>query len=168
MNDAHLHLVVNHFPIIGTFIGLGILFVGLILKNKSVKNTAFVLFIFSAIFAALSMATGDGAEKIAEKFPDVTKFIIHEHEEMAEKLALVLYLLGVIAIGGIYFNTKNHSKSTLVSFLAFTVAVLAVLLAIETGTTGGEVRHTEIRPDNINAIGGDKIISGKKQIEDKE
>jgi hypothetical protein len=23
MNDAHLHLVVNHFPIIGTIFGLG-------------------------------------------------------------------------------------------------------------------------------------------------
>ena len=34
MNDAHLHLVVNHFPIIGTILGLGILIAGIVLKNK--------------------------------------------------------------------------------------------------------------------------------------
>ena len=53
MNDAHLHLAVNHFPIIGTILGLGILIAGIILKNNSVKNTAYCLFIVAAIFAAL-------------------------------------------------------------------------------------------------------------------
>ena len=37
MNDAHLHLLVNHFPIIGTVFGLGVLISGILLKNNSVK-----------------------------------------------------------------------------------------------------------------------------------
>ena len=43
MNDAHLHMVVNHFPIIGTIFGLGILIAGIILKNNSAKNIAYFL-----------------------------------------------------------------------------------------------------------------------------
>ena len=35
-------------------------------------------------FGAVSMATGEGAEEIAENLPSVTDQIIHEHEEMAE------------------------------------------------------------------------------------
>ena len=69
MNDAHLHMVVNHFPIIGTILGLGILITGIILKNNSVKNTAYVLFIVAAIFAAFSMGTGEGAEELVEDMP---------------------------------------------------------------------------------------------------
>jgi hypothetical protein len=49
MNDAHLHLVVNHFPIIGTIFGLGILVTGMIVKNNTLKNTAYVLFATAAI-----------------------------------------------------------------------------------------------------------------------
>ena len=49
MTDAHLHLIVNHFPIIRTIIGLGILITGILIKNNIVKNTAYVIFIFSAI-----------------------------------------------------------------------------------------------------------------------
>ena len=71
MNEAHLHLVVNHFPIIGTILGLGILVVGLLLKNNSVKNTAFFLFIVAAIFAAVSMATGEGAEELVEDMANI-------------------------------------------------------------------------------------------------
>ena len=90
MNDAHLHLLVNHFPIIGTIFGLGILISGLFLKNNSVKNTAYVLFITAAIFGFLAISTGEGAEEIVEDFPNIGKKIILEHEEIAEKLALVL------------------------------------------------------------------------------
>ena len=145
MNDAHLHLVVNHFPIIGAILGLGILITGIVLKNNSVKNTAYSLFIVAAIFAALSMGTGEGAEEMVEDMPSIGKHIIHEHEEMAEKLAIVLYLLGLISIVGIFTNIKNKSKANLVSYLAVTIGAVAVFLALQTGTTGGEIRHTEIR-----------------------
>ena len=52
MNDAHFHMVVNHFPIIGTILAIGILIVGILTKNNGVKNTSYCLFIVAAIFAA--------------------------------------------------------------------------------------------------------------------
>ncbi len=149
MNDAHIHLVVNHFPIIGTILGLGILITGIILKNNSVKNTAYSLFIIAAIFAFISMSTGEGAEELVEDMPNIGKQIIHEHEEMAEKLALVLYLLGIVSIVGLYTNFKNNSKANLVSYLTVVIAAIGVFLGQQTGTTGGEIRHTEIRTNEI-------------------
>ncbi|WP_264521446.1 hypothetical protein [Flavobacterium sp. N1994] len=147
MTDAHYHLVVNHFPIIGTILGLGILIAGLLLKNNTVKNVSYVLFIIAAIFAAFSMGTGEGAEEMVEDMPTVGKQIIHEHEEMAEKLALVLYVLGVVSLLGLYTNIKNHSKAKLVSYLVLVIAFVGVFLAQQVGTSGGEIRHTEIRKD---------------------
>jgi len=163
MNDAHLHMVVNHFPIIGTILGLGILIAGIFLKNNSVKNTAYFLFIVAALFAFASMATGDGAEEMVEDMPNIGKKIIHEHEEMAEKLAIVLYLLGIVSIVGLYTNIKNHAKSNLVSYLIMTIAAVAVFLAQQTGTSGGEIRHTEIR---ANASGAVDANGGEEENED--
>ncbi len=145
MNDAHLHMVVNHFPIIGTIFGLGILITGIVMKKNVIKNVAYVLFCISAIFGFASMFTGEGAEEIAEKLPSVTDQIIHEHEEMAEKLALVLYVLAGISLVGLFLNLRNHAKASLVSYFAFVIALVAVFIGKQTGTTGGEVRHTEIR-----------------------
>jgi len=84
MNDAHLHLVVNHFPIIGTILGLGVVVIGIVFKNKSVINTAYGLFIIAALFAVASMTTGEGAEDLVEDLPNIGKKIIHEHEVAAE------------------------------------------------------------------------------------
>lgn len=148
MNNAHWHLVVNHFPIIGTIFGLGILIAGLVFKNKYIINTAYVLFIVAAVFAFASMSTGEGAEEMVEDLPSVGKQVIHEHEEMAEKLAIILYFLAAISITGLILNFKTHSKAKWVSYLAMIGGVIAVFFAKETGTTGGEVRHTEIRTDS--------------------
>lgn len=169
MNDAHLHLIVNHFPIIGTILGLGILITGIILKNNTVKSTAYVLFIVAAIFAAFSIGTGEGAEELVEDMPSVGKQIIREHEEMAEKLAIVLYVLGAISLAGLFLNYKKHAKAQLVSVAALVVAIGAVFFAQQTGTTGGEIRHTEIRANAIPTIGAEQKAAEKQgESEDKD
>ena len=168
MNDAHLHMVVNHFPIIGTILGLGILITGIILKNNTVKSTAYVLFIVAAIFAAFSMGTGEGAEELVEDMPSVGKQIIHEHEEMAEKLAVVLYALGVISLIGLFMNYKNHVNAKFVSYIAVVVAVIGVFFAQQTGTTGGEIRHTEIRANAVPAGGAEQNATSGEQGESED
>jgi hypothetical protein len=40
------------------------------------------------------MFTGEGAEEMVEDFPGIGKAIIHEHEELAEKLAHIAYYAG--------------------------------------------------------------------------
>lgn len=173
MNDAHLHLALNHFPIIGTILGLGILISGLLFRNDSVKNTAYVLFVVAAIFAAFSMATGEGAEEMVEDMSNIGKQIIHEHEEIAEKLAIVLYLLGSISLLGLYMNVKNHAKTQLVTYAALIVAIIAVFISQQVGTSGGEIRHTEIRINNTDSTLKNKSDSVsettmKKNLDEKE
>jgi len=168
MNDAHLHMVVNHFPIIGTIFGFGILIVGLVLKNKTVINTSYLLFIIAAIFGAISMGTGEGAEEIVENMPNIGGQIIHEHEELAEKLAIVLYVLAVFSLLGLYLNIKNSTKAKLLSFIIVGIAIVAIVLVQKVGTSGGEIRHTEIRANasTLNNVGTEKGATIEEGEED--
>ena len=161
MNEAHLHMVVNHFPIIGTIFGLGILIVGMILKNNSVKTVAYVLFIIASIFAAFSMGTGEGAEELVEDMPNIGKEIIHEHEELAEKLALVLYAIGAFSLVSIYFSIKKISLLKYTTIITLLLALIGVFLAQKVGTSGGEIRHIEIRANS-------PIGSAETHEEDKD
>jgi prepilin signal peptidase PulO-like enzyme (type II secretory pathway) len=45
---------------------------------------------------------------MVEDMPNIGHQIIHEHEELAEKLALVLYLLGIFV--GAFFKYKKACK----------------------------------------------------------
>jgi uncharacterized membrane protein len=148
MNEAHLHLLVNHFPIIGTIFGLGILITGMLLKNNSVKNTAYILFIIAAVFSAFSMVTGEGAEELVEDLPNIGKQIIHEHEEIAEKFAIIMYATGLLGLLSLYTSIKNHKLAKTISFITLILALFAAFFAKSVGTTGGEIRHTEIRANS--------------------
>ena len=148
MNDAHLHMVVNHFPIVGTMITIGILIAGLLNKNQSIINTAYVLFIIGAVFGILSMNTGEGAEELVEDMPGIGWKIIHEHEELAEKMALLLDVLGILSLVGFYFQYKNNPKQKLVSYLLLVLSIASLFVIQKVGTSGGEIRHTEIRNDS--------------------
>lgn len=161
MNDAHLHLVVNHFPIIVTFLGFGILVVGMFLKNNSVKNTAYVLFVVAALFALASMATGEGAEELVEDMPGIGKKIIHKHEELAEKLALLLYATGLFSLLSLYTSIKKNKFAKKLSYVTLVLALAASFLATRVGNSGGEIRHTEIRTESADSIikGTDAIKS---------
>lgn len=148
MNQAHLHMVFNHFPIIGLFFGIGILAYGIIKKQNILVNTAYVIFIVCMIMGKATMMTGEGAEEIVEEL-GISHDIIHEHEEMAEAFMKVLYALGIISIAGLLVNTKKDKKASFVSYVVLILAIGSAILSKNTGTSGGEIRHTEIR-ENTN------------------
>jgi uncharacterized membrane protein len=141
-------MVVNHFPIVGTIVAIGILIAGLLNKNQSIINTAYVLFIIGAVFGILSMNTGEGAEELVEDMPGIGWKIIHEHEELAEKMALLLDVLGILSLVGFYFQYKNNPKQKLVSYLLLVLSIASLFVIQKVGTSGGEIRHTEIRNES--------------------
>ena len=165
MNDAHLHLLVNHFPIIGTLFGLGILISGMLLKNNSLKNTAYILFIVAAVFSAFSMVTGEGAEELVEDLPSIGKQIIHEHEEIAEKFAIIMYATGLFGLLSLYTSIKNHKLAKTISYVTLALAIFAAVFAKSVGTTGGEIRHTEIRA-NSGAVSNENNSSLQNENEE--
>ena len=151
MNDAHLHMVFNHFPIIGLFFGIGILAYGIIKKQAILVNTAYVMFIVCMIMAKATMMTGEGAEEIVEEL-GISHDLIHEHEEIAETFMKVLYALGILSILGLVANVKKHEKASFFSYVVLVLAIGTAVLSKSVGTSGGEIRHTEIRENaNINS-----------------
>lgn len=145
MNGAHWHLVVNHLPIIFPLVGLIVLITGFITKSTAVKRTAFMIFILGAFAAMAAMATGEGAEDVVEKLSGVTKNYIHKHEEAAEIFALLAYILGGMAIIALWTSFKQKSYSNILAIGTLVFAIVVLFFAQQTGTSGGEIRHTEIR-----------------------
>ena len=148
MNGAHWHLVVNHLPIIFPIAGVIVMIIGLISKSDAVKRTAFMIFILSALTAIAAITTGEGAEEVAEKINGVTENYIKNHEETAETFALLCYILGGISLMGIWASFKQKKLYSIISIGSLAFAFVVLFFAKQTGTTGGEIRHTEIRSGN--------------------
>lgn len=151
MNDAHLHLLVNHFPIVGLFIGFLILLFGIIKNNATLKSTAYIIFIFCMIMGKISMMTGDKAEHSVEEMAVFSHDYIHEHEEAAELFMKPLYVLGLVSIFGLVSIVKKRKSEKFVSICVVLIAAICLFLSKNVGTSGGEIRHTEIRENSSNS-----------------
>lgn len=169
MNQAHFHLIVNHIPIIVPMIGLLVMIGGLIFKSDIIKRTAYCIFIVGALSTFPAMATGEGAEEVVENMTGIDEIYIENHEETAETFAIFSYLLGVIALIGLVISWKLKSASTLYSILTIIFTVVVMYFGKVTGTTGGEIRHTEIRQDfgNTNSTPNiPNVINQKRKGDD--
>lgn len=164
MNQAHLHLLFNHLPIIGTLIGLLTLIAGFLLGNTMVKRTALGIFVFSALCAIAAMLTGEGAEEVVEHLPGLNGGFIKSHEEMAEIFIWLTNVLGISALATLILDIKENALSKILYFVTLAIGLGAMFVGQQVGTTGGEIRHTEIRTGatQVGEQGGSEV-QGKKE-----
>lgn len=147
MNAAHYHLVVNHLPIIFPLVGVIVMIVGFLSKSDAVKRTAFLIFIIGSLTSIAAMVSGEGAEEIVENINGISENFIERHEEKAELFSILSYILGGFSLLVMWVNFKQKSFSNIASIMVLVFAFVVIFFGKEAGTTGGEIRHTEIRPD---------------------
>jgi len=143
-NDAHLHLIVNHLPLVATLLGLLVLLGGFISKNFAVKQTALAVFIFAAVTAIISNFSGEGAEEVVEHLGTISHSIIHEHEEVAESFLLLSILLGILSIATSYLLCKGRKIAKVLLIVVLALAAFNMFVAQKVGTSGGAIMHQEI------------------------
>lgn len=158
MNGAHIHLLLNHFPIILLMVGFVILITGLIIKNKTLKITALVIFISGSLITFPTHLSGEKAEDIVENLGDVKEEYIENHEKQGKIFALFFYQLGIISLIGIWGISKDKRFTSWFNLLILLFSAISLFFAVNTGATGGEIRHTEIRKEiPTNGIEKQKI-----------
>jgi len=170
MNDAHLHLLLNHLPILGVLFGLLILTSGFFLKNKAVKQTALGLFVLSAILAIPAYLTGEPAEEMVEGLPGVTESLIESHEDLANIFLWMVGALGLFSLATFYADFKSKRIAPTLFVLTFVAAIGTMVFAQQVGVSGGEIRHTEIRSGVTAAATGAENTSngGGKAADDDD
>ena len=147
MDETHLHLLLNHFPIIGTLFGVLFLVYGLFAKNKSILHAGLLTLFSMALLAVPVQLTGEGAEETVERL-GVDHDVIHEHEEAAELAIWFMGGLGLLALATFLISRRTSGRDTVlrglyVATLALSVVVFVMMARV--GSLGGEIRHTEVR-----------------------
>ena len=144
MNQAHVHLLTNHFPIILPIVSLIIIITAFVFRSELMKRLAYALFTLGALFTFMAMQSGEGAEEIVEGISGITHHVIHEHEEHAETFALLSYVLGLVSLIGLWASWKKQSWSNYAGYLSIVLAAVVISLAHKVGKSGGDIRHPEI------------------------
>lgn len=164
MNYAHVHIVLNHFPTIGTVIGLALLVTALVRKSEDLQRASLVVLALMALLGLPTFLSGTAAQNLLLR-GDSTEIVpnaIEAHQNSAILATIFLTFAGTLAWLGLWQERRFSRTPSWNLMLVLVLTVITVGLMLRTGTLGGEINHPEIRPE----IAGAQVVSWRGTVED--
>lgn len=150
MDQAHLHLVLNHFPILGTLFACILLFIGALKNNRTIQKVGLMTMFIVTIITIPAFLTGEAAEHATEHIAGSSHEMLEEHEELGEFAFLNILVIGAVA-GLLFFfvhRNKHQDFRRLVWGMFGLTAYVFVLMAV-VGNHGGKIRRPELRGEVV-------------------
>ena len=144
MNTVHLHLLLNHLPVVGTVIGTLLLAVALLRRSDELGRISLGLFGLLGLIAVAVYLTGEPAEDAVEKLPGISDGLIDRHQDAALIATIVVGVIGAFALASLLIY-RRRALPRWVTVLGFGTALVASSAMAYTANLGGQIRHTEIR-----------------------
>lgn len=143
MNFAHIHLILNHVPMLTMPVVLVFFGFSLLTQNLALKKFSLILLVATAAMVVPVYLTGEPAEKVVEHFASLSEPLIEAHEESAEASLILTLLAGGLALASILTESKKSIQR-----FASTAVIIATTLAVGslgyTANLGGKIRHSEL------------------------
>ncbi|GAB4017421.1 DUF2231 domain-containing protein [Spirosoma koreense] len=146
LNGAHWHLLVNHFPIVGSLLATIVLGSGLIRRQEAVIQLGFGLFIFLTVATLVTNQTGERAEHYLQSIHALDRPRLHQHEEAADIANIGMYLTGILSL--LALTWQRAKRQRFLAGLIFVLSLITCGLMINVGRYGGLIMHTELREES--------------------
>jgi len=154
MDATHLHLLVNHLPILGTFLALPLLVLALWRRNEPwVLGAAVFLLFLGGAGAVVADESGDIAHEQVEDLAGVNRSQIREHEERAEVAVPMGVVTGLVGLGLLGWALKKRATPPLGVGALLVLSTVSAGVMAWTGQAGGLIRHSELGT-NVSASAG--------------
>lgn len=149
MNLAHVHLLLNHIPVLGTLFAFMLLAWGAVAKSRDLTRAGLVFTVLAALVSIPTSLTGDPAADAVKGLPGVTTPIISEHEEAADYAFYFLLAVGALALAALAVPGISENVRKKITTAVLVGMLLASAMMGRTAYLGGMIRHTEVRPGAV-------------------
>ena len=146
VNWAHLHLALNHIPVLGTLFAFLLLCAAAALRNEEIKKITLWAFVLLTAVSVPIKFTGDFAAQSVAKEPWIEPSIVKAHEESADQATGCIFVLGLVSGAGLFINRRVKSVPHWLVAMLLIISAGTFLLMARTANIGGQIRHPEIRP----------------------
>ena len=151
MNWVHLHLALNHVPVLGALFGALLLVVGLARRSDELQRVSLWALALLAAVAIPIKFTGDfAAEALAGQGQrpgavEMPKDLLTAHEQAADQATTGVFLLGLVAAAGLWAARGGRPLPKWAILASLLLAFATFLLMARAANLGGHLRHPEIR-----------------------
>jgi len=147
MDWIHLHLALNHVPVLGTLFVCLLLVTAAVKRDESLKRLSLWWTVALMLISIPLKFTGDFAAEKPAKEPWFIETLVQVHEQAADQATAGIFLMGIAAILALVIARRARPVATWSLMLTLVVGLLTFALMARAANLGGQIRHTEIRPD---------------------
>lgn len=158
MNLAHLHLLINHFPTVGSVLGVGLFLIALAAKSDELKRAGLVVFFFIALLTIPAYMSGNAAEELLRGSPGIPRALIEAHRDAAQLALALVELTGVVAWFGLWRLRRKGSLGGAIQSSLLVLSLVTVGVVGYAANIGGGIRHPEIEQADLSSPGAAKAI----------
>jgi hypothetical protein len=146
LNPAHIHLILNHIPILGTMIFAPLVLLwGLLRRSRDITQTGLLLTIVLGVTTIPVYLTGEPAEEQVEREPWFSETLTETHEERAEAGLVAVLITGAVAVIVLWRGRAGRPFGALLPGAVVVGLAISAALFSAAALVGGEIRHSEIR-----------------------
>lgn len=145
MDFSHFHLLLNHFPIVGTIVGVGLLLLSFCVDAQDLRRSSLVVFVVTALLTIPAFISGFGAQVELLEDPEVSNDLIQRHLGSAELVVWFMGLTGALAGIGLWQSDRRLRPARGQTWGVLLISLVTVALLARTGNTGGQILHSEIQ-----------------------
>jgi uncharacterized membrane protein len=145
MNWAYLHILTNHFPIVGIIIGTLLLISGMVLKNEGIRISGLGTIVFASVMAVVADFTGDPANDALHQLPGISESLVNRHEDIASVSLFLMIPTGLLAVLTIYSIIKKERSVKFLTIITLVLSLVSCVVMGYVGHTGGQIKHDEFR-----------------------
>ena len=146
MDWVHLHLALNHLPVVGVLFIFGLLLLGVSRGSEELKRLSLQLAVGLFIVSMLVKTTGEqSASRLFPEPTEATKVMIVAHENSADQAVTGAFLFAVLAAAGLYRSRKNKVLPNWSVVGCLVLGLLTIVLLGRSANLGGKIAHPEIR-----------------------
>jgi uncharacterized membrane protein len=144
MNWPHIHLLLNHVPVLGVLFGLILAVVAFWLNHAELKKIALWVSLVAGAAAGLVYFTGEQAEEALLRAPGIPQPLVLAHDDAAFYAVVAAVVLAVLSVVALVLMRRKARWPGWLAPAWFLVAVLTAGLISWTANLGGRIRHPEI------------------------
>ena len=166
MSLVHLHLLLNHLPVVGAVFGVFLLAIALVRRDGGLAKVSFaILTVIGAVSGAVFL-TGEPAQEAIEKLPGFSERLIDRHEDAALLATIVTGTIGALALAALVVYRRRALPRWL-TMLGLVSALGASAMMAYTANLGGQIRHSEIRAGAPSPAGDDRATRAEEAADER-
>lgn len=151
---AHVHLLLNHVPTVGSILAFGVLLIGFVRKNEHVQKVGLEAMFLIALATLAVYVSGNAAAEALTSTSGVSEEVIAAHNDAALVGLIVTEITGFFAWLALWRMRRIGRLTRGLGYTVLVCTVLAVAAIAPAANMGGSIRHSEIEGGQYEELFG--------------